>query len=166
MIAGAEATTGRKQFMRTMGIGLAMLLASTAIGVAQQMPTVIDADGLKWGPAPPNLPPGAQVAVLSGDPSKEGTFTLRLKMPPQYVFPPHSVPKIEQITVLSGEGSLGIGDKVDRQKGQPYRAGSYINLPAKTNHYSWTTSETIVEIHSEGPSIVTYVNPADDPGKK
>ena len=73
--------------MRTMGIGFAMLLAGTAIGVAQQMPTVVNADGLKWGPAPPNLPPGAQVAVLSGDPSKEGPFALRLKTPPPICFP-------------------------------------------------------------------------------
>jgi hypothetical protein len=36
---------------------------------------------LKWGPAPPVLPAGAQVAVLDGDPFKPGFFAIRLKMP-------------------------------------------------------------------------------------
>ena len=31
-------------------------------------------DQLKWGPAPPSLPAGAQMAVLSGDPTAKGPF--------------------------------------------------------------------------------------------
>jgi hypothetical protein len=29
-------------------------------------------DAIKWGPAPPVLPKGSQMAVLSGDPGKSG----------------------------------------------------------------------------------------------
>jgi hypothetical protein len=42
-----------------------------------------------WGPAPPSLPPGAQGAVLQGDPAKAGPFTLRLKLPDGFRIPPH-----------------------------------------------------------------------------
>ena len=41
----------------------------------------VNADGLTWGAAPQVLPKGAQIAVLSGDPSKDGLYVLRLKMP-------------------------------------------------------------------------------------
>jgi hypothetical protein len=32
---------------------------------------------LKWGPAPPSLPPGAEAAVVDGDPTKPGPFVMR-----------------------------------------------------------------------------------------
>ena len=37
----------------------------------------------QWGPAPPMLPPGAQIAVLSGDPGKPAPYAVRLKFPAQ-----------------------------------------------------------------------------------
>ena len=46
-------------------------------------------EDIKWGEAPPDLPKGAQIAVLHGDPSKAGQFTVRLKMPDGYKIPPH-----------------------------------------------------------------------------
>jgi hypothetical protein len=48
------------------------------------------AQEIKWGPAPPSIPPGAQAAVLYGDPGKEGLFSLRLKLPKGYHIPPHT----------------------------------------------------------------------------
>ena len=40
------------------------------------------APALKWGAAPPVFEPGAQMAVLQGDPSKAGEeFTVRLRLP-------------------------------------------------------------------------------------
>jgi hypothetical protein len=34
------------------------------------------------------------------------------------------------------------------------------------NHYAWTSGETVVQVHGQGPFAITYVNPADDPSKK
>ena len=34
------------------------------------------------------------------------------------------------------------------------------------NHYAWTASEAIVQVHGQGPFVITYVNPADDPSTK
>jgi hypothetical protein len=30
-------------------------------------------------------------------------------------------------------------------------------------HFGWSTGETVIQIHSEGPFQIKYVNPADDP---
>jgi hypothetical protein len=47
---------------------------------------------VKWMQAPANMPKGAEVAVLAGDPSKEGPFTLRIKTPANYDIPAHNHP--------------------------------------------------------------------------
>src|SRR5438034_9777663 len=77
---------------------------------------VIATQEVKWGPAPPSVPAGAQAAVLYGDPGKDGMFAFRLKMPKDYHIPPHTHPKPEIVTVLSGTARLGMGEKADRAK--------------------------------------------------
>src|SRR5262245_36959138 len=57
---------------------------------------------IKWGPAPPGLPPGAQFAVLAGDPTKSVPFVIRAKLPDGYKVPPHWHPSDENVTVLQG----------------------------------------------------------------
>jgi hypothetical protein len=68
---------------------------------------------IKWKEGPPSLPKGAMVAALEGDSSKEGPFVLRLKMPDGYCVPPHTHPKTERLTVISGTLFLGMGVKCD-----------------------------------------------------
>ena len=58
---------------------------------------------LKWGPAPPALPGGAEIAVVKGDPMKAGPFTIHLKMPANYSVPPHWHPFDEKVTAQPGE---------------------------------------------------------------
>ena len=127
---------------------------------------MIDAAQVKWGPAPPSLPPGAQMAVLDGDPSKPGTFTVRAKFPDGYVVPPHWHPTTENLVILSGTLMVGMGDKIDEGSMHALTAGGYSKMPAKTRHYVRTKGETTLQIYSTGPFEVTYVNPKDDPRKK
>ena len=94
-------------------LALAVLAASPSF--ADNMP--VNADGLTWGPAPPVLPKGAKIAVLSGDPSKDGLYVLRLKMPANYRIPAHNHPTSEYVTVISGKFHIGMGDKLDGKKG-------------------------------------------------
>jgi len=116
-------------------------------------------------PAPPNLPKGAQIAVLSGDPTKEGPFAIRLKIPAGYKIPAHSHPTAEMVTVISGEFGYGMGDKLDETKAQKLGAGGFIDLPADMNHFAFGRTATVVQINSEGPLVINYVNSADDPSK-
>ena len=143
-------------------LALVVLLSSAAMAVAQQMPAPANADDLKWSAAPNVFPPGAQIAVVSGGPFKEGLYVVRLKMPAGYKVPAHNHPTTEYVTVISGTLYLGMGDKLDTQKGIALRAGGFAEAPAKMNHYAWSTDESIVQVHGQGPFAITYVNPADD----
>jgi quercetin dioxygenase-like cupin family protein len=70
---------------------------------------------------PAFLPPGAQLAVLEGDPTAtKGDFTIRLKMPNGYRIPPHWHPNRENATVLSGNFKVGMGDAFDESKMTTY----------------------------------------------
>jgi anti-sigma factor ChrR (cupin superfamily) len=127
--------------------------------------SVVTADGIKWGAAPPVLPKGAQFAVVAGDPSKDGPYVVRLKMPANYRIPAHNHPTAENVTVLSGKFHLGMGDKLDEAKGQELTAGGFAEAAPKMNHFAWTTAETVVQVHGQGPFAITYVNASDDPSK-
>src|SRR4249920_3578966 len=80
-------------------------------------------DSLKWQAGPPSLPKGAQIAVLEGDPGKEGPFVFRVKVPDGYRIPPHTHPKTERVTIISGTFNLGMGDKFDDKALKPMPAG-------------------------------------------
>jgi quercetin dioxygenase-like cupin family protein len=129
---------------------------------------VLNSADLKWGDAPPGLPPGAKLAVLAGDPNKKGPFTVRLQTPAGYKVPPHTHPTTEHITVISGTFNIGMGDKFDEAAGKEVGAGGFIIMPPGMKHYAWTTADTITQIHGMGPFVINYVNPTDDPrnGKK
>jgi quercetin dioxygenase-like cupin family protein len=120
-------------------------------------------DELQWGEAPPSLPPGAKMAVLDGDPTKAGSFTVRLKAPAGYKIPPHTHPTTERVTGISGTARLGMGQKFDETVAHEVGPGAFVVLPAGMAHFALMQEESIVQIQSEGPFQIKYVNPADDP---
>ena len=124
------------------------------------------ADTYNWGAAPPVFPAGAQMAVLHGDPTKSGTFVVRLRFPANYQVQAHYHPTDEHVTIISGEMSLGMGDKLDRAKANTMKPGGYVAMPAKMSHYVWTDSGVVLQVQAEGPFALTYVNPADDPTRQ
>jgi quercetin dioxygenase-like cupin family protein len=156
----------------TQMVGLAALVLGLAVtvGVAtsQHAPhhTVVPADAVKWSPAPPSLPPGAQAAALLGSPAKDGPFVFRLKFPDGFVVPPHRRSKDEFVTVISGGFAISSGEKLNRAGVKALPAGSFVHLPAGMPHYAWAEGETVVQINGMGPFDVVYINPADDPRKK
>ena len=121
---------------------------------------------VKWAKAPPSVPPGAEASVLYGDPAKDGLFVLRLKFPKGYALPPHTHPKPEIVTIISGTFILGMGNVADKAKAKPLPAGSFFAFEPGMAHYAFTDEETVVQINSTGPWGVTYVNPKDDPRQK
>ena len=120
-------------------------------------------DKMEWKEGPPSLPPGAKIAVLEGDPSKEGPFVFRVKAPDGYRIPPHTHPKTERITVISGTFNIGMGDKFDAAKAKPMPAGTYGYWETGMKHFVWIKGETVVQFHGMGPWTISYVNPNDDP---
>lgn len=163
------------RFHRASGpaIAASALILTTALGwhaLAQsgghaQHHAALASDQLKWS-APAAYAPGAQLAVVRGDPTKEGMYVVRLKVPAGFVIAPHTHPNDENVTVLSGTFHIGTGDKLDKSKGAALKAGGYSYVEKGMTHYAWFTEDTIIQLHGMGPQGVTYVNPADDPRKK
>jgi ChrR Cupin-like domain len=118
---------------------------------------------IEWKPGPASLPAGAKMALLEGDPTKDGPFVMRLQAPDDYHIPAHTHPKTERVTVISGTMLLAMGENLDRSAAKTLPAGTYGFWPAGMKHTAWFDGETIIQIHGVGPWQINYLNPADDP---
>jgi anti-sigma factor ChrR (cupin superfamily) len=125
----------------------------------------IQAGSMKWNPSL-GLPKGAEVALVYGDPRKEGPYVIRARLPADYKIPPHWHPTAENVTVLSGVFHIAMGDTFDTAKGEAVEAGGFFTAETGMHHYGWTTGPTVIQVHGQGPFSVNYINPADDPNKK
>lgn len=123
---------------------------------------VTHAAATAWGAAPPALPPGAQAAVLVGNPGQPGVFTLRLKMPPGYRVPRHWHPTDEAVTLVGGDLTLSMG-AADMAHDEALSPGDFVNLPAKMHHMASSKNGAVVQIQSTGPFEINYIDPKDDP---
>ena len=155
--------------MKPAAVLIAIVAATAAVTVAAQTMhdhKVVRADDIKWSPGPPSIPSGSQAAVLYGDPSKEGLFALRLKLPSGYAIPPHTHPKPEIVTVISGTFRLGMGEKADAGKAEVLPAGSFFALAPDMPHFAFADGETVIQLNSTGPWSLKYIDPKDDPRQR
>jgi len=147
------------------GALIAGALVYACPAVADEEHKILTPNEVTWGPAPPSIPKGAQVAVVYGDPAKDGLFAMRLKFPAGYKIPPHIHPKPEVVTILSGTLHFGEGETADKSKAKALPAGSFFAMPAGMKHYAYADEETVLQINTNGPWGLTYVNDKDDPRK-
>ena len=154
-----------RAFLFVTGLAVVLSIAPSAAEPKQKMDEadLFPPADLKWKVGPPSLPKGALIAVLEGDPSKEGPFVFRVKVPDGYRIPPHTHPKTERVTVISGIFIIGMGAKFDEKTGRAMPAGTYGHWPAGMMHFVRVEGETVVQFHGMGPWSIEYVNPADDP---
>ena len=146
---------------------VALLPVALFIALLTPSQNAFTPDQIKYGPAPNFLNPGAQLAVLEGDPTAStGDFTIRLKMPSGYQVSPHWHPHRENVTVVSGNLKVGMGDKFDESKMMTFGAGSFAFMDPEMHHYVKADGEVVVQVHGMSPLQFNYVNPSDDPGKK
>ena len=155
---------------------LALVMAGVFAGAGQQLMNAAHGhsqernaftpDTIPWGPAPPVVRPGAQFAVLEGDPTAStGDFTIRLKMPDGFRIAPHWHPNRENVTIISGTFKVGMGDEFELNKMAASTAGSFAFLDPDMHHYAIACGETIVQVHGQSPLQFNYVSPNDDPSK-
>ena len=135
------------------GLVLALSLVGAAVAAPNKL-VVVNSDSLQWKPA--NGLPGAEVAVISGDPTKKEPFIARIKLPANFTIPAHTHAINEYDTVISGVLNVGVGKTVDMNHGDAISAGSFIMIPAKLSHYAWTKEETILQINGVGPWGMIY----------
>lgn len=121
------------------------------------------APDVAWRAGPPSLEPGAEFAVLEGNPAEPGIFTMRIRMPDGYRIAPHWHPKPERVTVISGTFLLGAGEVMDADDTTPLGPGAYTSMPPGMRHFAIAQGQTVIQLTSVGPWEITYVRSQDDP---
>lgn len=148
-------------------LGLAGSLLTLAAHPGSHDKNAFTPQTIPWGPPPPFVAPGAQLAVIEGNPgAPSGDYTVRLKMPDGYKIAPHWHPLRENVTVISGNFKVGMGDVFEADKMATFPAGSFAYLDPDMHHYAMASGEVIVQVHGAAPLQFNYINPQDDPSKK
>ncbi len=121
-----------------------------------------DSSNLQWQ-VPPVLPPGALLAVISGDPAGPGESTLLLSLPNGYRIPPHYHPSYEHVEVREGTLLVGMGDQIDPKQTRALTVGDSATAPAGMHHWSIAEGRTVLAVTFNGPYTITYVRAEDAP---
>ena len=160
----------RKTYLSRILLGVlfsASFIVTIGASLADSEKNAFTPDTIPFGPPPAFVAPGAQLAVLEGNPgASSGDYTVRLKMPAGYRIAPHWHPNRENVTVISGTFKVGMGDKFDESKMGAFPAGSFAFLDPSMHHYAMATDEVVVQVHGVAPLQFNYVNPSDDPSHK
>ena len=139
--------------------GLLLGLVPAHAGTAQ---APAEPEKLHWTTAS-LLPPGALLAVISGDPTAPGQCTMLVSMPNGYRFPPHYHPSYEHIEVREGTILAGMGDKLDPKQTKALTVGDSATAPAGIHHFSIAKGKTLLAVTFEGPYTITYIHAEDAP---
>lgn len=110
------------------------------------------------------FPPTVRLAVVVGQPSQDGPYTIRVKVPRDVKLMPHKHPEDRVYTVISGIFYIGVGDQFQAEKLVAYPPGAVIVLPGNTSHFHWAKSgDYITQVTAIGPLGLEYVHANDDP---
>lgn len=137
-------------------IAAALLAFGASFAYAEDAVLLAGKD-VKFAMADPKRPMAGEMAVLSGDPSKPGAFTLRLRLKAGYMAKTHSHSTSEYVTVLSGKGRMFFGNVPDEANATAFAAGSFLYLPAGQTHTLWIDEDTTADLYSTGPFDEKYV---------
>lgn len=140
-----------KQFAFALAAITLLAFGASASADSTMKPTIVTPDSITWMPGTGQIPATVGVAVLEGDPSKPGPFTIRLNIPDGTKFPVHYHDDTERLTVISGTFMAGIGTTFDTSKMVTLPAGSYVMIPAGVRHYAMAKGQTVVQLAGNGP---------------
>lgn len=142
----------------------ALLIGAARIDARQGVPeqgahAIVQADQVTFTPIEvPGFDTGMKIAAIHGDPNAaSGMYVIRLQFPAGYRFPAHWHPNAENLTVLSGELQLGMGDKVDSAKLVTYKPGTFMYIPGKMPHFGGATVPTVIQLHGQAPFKIELV---------
>ncbi len=149
--------------------GLSLLLTSVLLtGCASQQigdaplpdnrqQIAVHADAIVWKPCPPGLPPGCEMNVFEGNPKAPDLFTVRFRLQPGFTMKPHTHPKHERVTVLSGQVSVAFGIEGTHDTATVFSAGDYYVNSKGVIHSVWIDKPTIMQITGVGPWQAHFV---------
>jgi len=125
------------RFGRLISLAAAIILSlGTVPAQAQQhisehaLTWALDNDELQWGPCPPFLPAGCEIAVLNGDPAKANVDVF-FKLPGGSNLPNHWHTSAERMVLVSGELHV----TYEGQEPVVLTPGTYAYGPAKLEHH-------------------------------
>jgi hypothetical protein len=164
--ASARTKKCRRNALKWLGPAtlVALLFVAAPVSVRAEDATLVNPDKMKWVPL--DAVPGTEIAVLSGDPSKQGMFVIEWRGPAGTKAAPHWHTNTELVAQISGNALVGMGDDVDLEKGMPLAHGGFGSMPAKMHHWYVAQSPFVVLIEGEGPFDVNFIHPEDDPRTK
>jgi hypothetical protein len=130
--------------------------ASTAAAVATatlEATRMADPDQAQFSAvaASMGLPGGAQMSIVSGDPSKAGLFSILVKIPAGTVIQPHWYLGDENIVSLRGTFQMGKGDTFDAGKLQTLNPGAVWHISAKMHYFAEAKDSATILIYGQGP---------------
>jgi hypothetical protein len=140
-----------KKFAFALAAVTLLAFAASASADSTMKPIIVTPDSVKWMPGTGQIPATVGVAVLEGDPSKAGPFTMRLNIPDGTKFGVHYHDDTERVTVISGTFMAGVGTTFDATKMMALPAGSYCVLPAGVRHFAMAKGPTVVQVSGNGP---------------
>jgi Domain of unknown function (DUF4437) len=153
-----------RRLITTLVLALCFAAAPTLAETADH--GIFPPSAIAWKDGPPSLAAGAKFALLEGDPSKEGLFTMRLWLPDGFRIMPHWHPAVEHVTVVSGTFHVGMGDTFEADKAGALPTGTFAFLAPKMHHFAWAEGDTVIQLHGVGPWQINYLDPANDPRNK
>jgi len=120
-------------------------------------------EDINWKPFAA-FPPSVRLAVIVGQPSEDGPYTIRVRVPRGVKLMPHRHPEDRVYTVISGVFYIGLGEEFAPEKLEAYPPGSVIVLPGNTSHFHWAkSSEYVTQVTAIGPLGLEYLSADDDP---
>lgn len=124
---------------------------------------VVSTGDLEWRPAPASLPPGAEMALLFGDPRAAGPFVVRLRARGGYQLPAHTHPDLETVTVISGVLRVGEGEHLDPKTEKFLHAGDFVAASPSIGHWIAVNEDAVIQVSGTGPWRIDYLDPRDQP---
>jgi len=150
--------------MRSIALTLGAVCAFGVAGaLAQQTSGLRRADNLDWRRAPGDLPRGAEVAILFGDPTSSGPFVVRLRAPAGYQIAAHRHPDLETVTVISGALRYGEGTRLDPRAETFVHAGDFFAATPGMGHWLTVNEDAVLQVSGTGPWTIDYLDPRDKP---
>jgi quercetin dioxygenase-like cupin family protein len=123
----------------------------------QELFKAILSEDIDWKPFPA-FPPSVRLAVVVGQPSESGPYTIRVKVPHGEKLMPHKHPEDRVYTVVSGIFHIGLVDEFDASKLEAYPPGAVVVLPGNTAHFHWAkSSEYVTQVTAMGPLGLEYL---------
>ena len=84
-------------------------------------------------------------------------FTVRFTVDAGFLMPPHTHPKDERVTIISGQVAVAFGMGATREEATVFGPGDYYVNKREEIHTVWADSTSVLQITGIGPWKADFV---------